>query len=40
LNRDLARALVRFSLGRETTDEEVNHVVSVLPNIVRRAQSR
>ena len=40
LNRDLARALVRFSLGRETTDEEVNHVAAVLPAIVRRAQGR
>lgn len=40
LNRDLARALVRFSLGRETTDEEVNHVAAVLPGIVRRAQTR
>jgi cysteine desulfurase len=39
LNRELARALVRFSLGRETTDEEVQHVASVLPGIVRRAQS-
>ena len=39
LNRDLARALVRFSLGRETTEEEVNHVAEVLPAIVRRAQS-
>lgn len=38
LNRELARALVRFSLGRETTDEEVNHVATVLPGIVRRAQ--
>ena len=38
LNHDLARALVRFSLGRETTDEEVKHVASVLPGIVRRAQ--
>lgn len=39
LNRDLARALVRFSLGRETTDAQVDHVVAVLPDIVRRAQS-
>lgn len=39
LNHDLARALVRFSLGRETTEAQVDHVVSVLPDIVRRAQS-
>jgi len=38
LNHDLARALVRFSLGRETTDVEVNHVAKILPDIVRRAQ--
>lgn len=40
LNRDLARALVRFSLGRETTDEEVNTVCSLLPAIISRAQGR
>ena len=40
LNRDLARALVRFSLGRETTEAEVNHVAAALPGIVRRAQTR
>jgi len=40
LNRDLARALVRFSLGRETTDSEIDHVISVLPSIIRRAQGR
>lgn len=38
LNRDLARALVRFSLGRETTDEEVAHVSALLPHIISRAR--
>ena len=38
LNRDLARALVRFSLGRETTDEEVAHVTALLPHIISRAR--
>lgn len=40
LNRDLARALVRFSLGRETTDAEVNQVINLLPTIVHRARSQ
>lgn len=35
----LARALVRFSLGRETTPDEIEVVTSLLPAIVRRAQS-
>ncbi len=38
LNRDLARALVRFSLGRGTTDEEVTHVSALLPHIISRAR--
>jgi cysteine desulfurase len=36
--KELANALVRFSLGRENTEAEVDHVISVLPEIVRRAQ--
>jgi cysteine desulfurase len=35
----LARSLVRFSLGRETTHDEVDAVARLLPAIVRRAQS-
>ncbi len=38
LNRDLARALVRFSLGRETTEAELSRVIELLPGIIRRAQ--
>ncbi|MDR3377385.1 MAG: cysteine desulfurase family protein [Verrucomicrobiae bacterium] len=33
-----ANSLVRFSLGRETTAEEVDQVCSILPLVVRRAQ--
>jgi cysteine desulfurase len=33
----LANSLVRFSLGRESTMEEVEHVEHVLPEVVRRA---
>jgi cysteine desulfurase len=38
LGEDLAKSLVRFSLGRESTMEEVRHVERVLPGIVKRAQ--
>ena len=34
----LANSLVRFSLGRDSTAEEVQHVISVLPEVIRRAQ--
>jgi cysteine desulfurase len=33
-----ANSLVRFSLGRDTTTEEINFVCSVLPEIFRRAR--
>jgi cysteine desulfurase len=36
--KDLANSLVRFSLGRETTAEEINFVCAALPEIIRRAQ--
>jgi cysteine desulfurase len=36
--RDLANSLVRFSLGRDSTAEEVDFVCAALPEIVRRAQ--
>ncbi len=35
-----AHALVRFSLGRESTLEEVEHVIQLLPDLIRRAQVR
>ena len=34
----LANSLVRFSLGRDSTLEEVEHVISLLPDVVRRSQ--
>jgi cysteine desulfurase len=34
----LANSLVRFSLGRETTAQEIDFVFSVLPEIVRRSR--
>jgi cysteine desulfurase len=36
--KDVANSLVRFSLGRDTTTEEIDFVCSVLPEVVRRAQ--
>jgi cysteine sulfinate desulfinase/cysteine desulfurase-like protein len=33
-----ANSLVRFSLGRDSTREEVDFVGKVLPEVVRRAQ--
>jgi cysteine desulfurase len=35
---ELANALVRFSLGRDTTENDIARVEEVLPDIVRRAQ--
>ena len=34
----LAKSLVRFSLGRHNTSSEINHVCSLLPSIIERAQ--
>jgi cysteine desulfurase len=36
--KELANSLVRFSLGRDSTMEEVDFVCAVLPEIIRRAQ--
>ena len=36
--KELANSLVRFSLGRDSTAEEVEFVCSSLPEIIRRAQ--
>ncbi len=35
---ETANSLVRFSLGRDSTGEEVDFVCSVLPTVIRRAQ--
>jgi cysteine desulfurase len=40
LSSTLARSLVRFSLGRDSTDQEVAFVCYRLPAIIRRAQQR
>jgi cysteine desulfurase len=37
-NEEQANSLVRLSLGRETTNEEVEYVGRVLPGVIRRAQ--
>ena len=34
---ELARAIVRFSLGRETTASEIDKLCLVLPRIIARA---
>ena len=38
--KETANSLVRFSLGRDSTAEEVEFVCSVLPEVIRRAQLR
>ena len=37
---ELANSLVRFSLGRDSTMEEINFVCDALPEIVRRAHTK
>lgn len=39
LRRELSHGAVRFSLGRHSTEEEVNRVVELLPGIVERLRS-
>lgn len=39
-NEELARSLVRFSLGRESSEEEVRQVEQILPEVVRRARTQ
>ena len=36
--KNVSNSLVRFSLGRETTGEEINYVCSVLPEVIHRVQ--
>jgi cysteine desulfurase len=38
IDKILANSLVRFSLGRESTLAEVEHVESILPEVIRRAR--
>ena len=36
--KDLANSLVRFSLGRHSTEAEVDQVIGLLPAVIRRAK--
>jgi cysteine desulfurase len=38
VEKNLANSLVRFSLGRDSTEEEVETVIRLLPEVVRRAK--
>ena len=38
VDKSSANALVRFSLGRDSTEDEVEHVAKVVPEVIRRAQ--
>jgi cysteine desulfurase len=38
VEKNLANSLVRFSLGRDSTEEEVDTVIRLLPEVVRRAK--
>jgi cysteine desulfurase len=40
VDRRLANSLIRFSLGRESTLAEVEHVESVLPDVIQRARGK
>jgi cysteine desulfurase len=37
--RHLANSFVRFSLGRENTEDEVNYVQSILPTVISRIRA-
>jgi cysteine desulfurase len=37
-DKSLANSLIRFSLGRENTDQEVDFLITLLPEIIRRSQ--
>ena len=39
LSPELARSAIRFTLGHENTEEEIDHVLSVLPGIVERLRA-
>jgi cysteine desulfurase len=38
VERDSANALVRFSLGKDSTEEEIDYALKVVPEVIRRAQ--
>ncbi len=39
-SRALANSLVRFSLGRDSTDEEVDYTLSALPRVIAQARAK
>jgi cysteine desulfurase len=38
VEKHLANSLVRFSLGRDSTEAEVNHLIAILPNVIQHAK--
>jgi cysteine desulfurase len=38
-NREQARSTVRFSLGRTTTEEDIEYTLAVLPGVIARLRS-
>jgi cysteine desulfurase len=40
VEKELAHSLVRFSLGRDSTEEEVEYVEKVLQEVIKRATHR
>ena len=38
VERDSANALVRLSLGKDSTEDEVNYAIKILPEVIQRAQ--
>lgn len=39
LSADEARSSLRFSLGRQTTDEEIDHAIAAIPSVVERLRA-
>jgi cysteine desulfurase len=39
LSADEARSSLRFSLGRQTTDEEIDHAIAAIPAVVERLRA-
>ncbi|HSY58674.1 MAG TPA: cysteine desulfurase NifS [Terriglobales bacterium] len=39
LSPDQARSSLRFSLGRQTTDEEINHAIAKIPEVIARLRA-
>ena len=39
LSDELARSSLRISLGKENTEEEIDYLLSILPNLVKKLRS-